>query len=88
MYELGLAGFNGALGSMDATHVTIENCRFGLRQIHLGHKLVDLPLLIDGPFEFARCDLFVRWQVLDQQPSHQVEISHALSSSWALEKGS
>ena len=39
MYEMGLAGFNGALGSMDATHVTIENCRFGLRQIHLGHKL-------------------------------------------------
>jgi len=39
MFEMKLAGFNGALGSMDATHVVVENCRFGLRQIHLGHKL-------------------------------------------------
>jgi len=39
MFEMKLAGYNGALGSMDATHVVVENCRFGLRQIHLGHKL-------------------------------------------------
>ena len=39
MHEMSLAGFNGGIGSMDATHVTIENCRHGLRQIHLGHKL-------------------------------------------------
>ena len=39
MFEMGLAGFNGAIGSIDATHVTIESCRYGLRQIHLGHKL-------------------------------------------------
>jgi len=39
MFEMKLAGYNGALGSMDATHVVVENCHFGLRQIHLGHKL-------------------------------------------------
>jgi len=39
MHEMGLAGFNGSIGSMDATQVTIENCRFGFRNIHLGHKL-------------------------------------------------
>ena len=39
MHEMDMAGFNGGIGSMDATHVTIENCRYGLRQIHLGHKL-------------------------------------------------
>ena len=40
MHETSLAGFNGGIGSMDVTHVTIGNCRYGLRQIHpLGHKL-------------------------------------------------
>lgn len=38
MHEMGIAGFDGAIGSMDATHVIIENCRFGVRISHLGHK--------------------------------------------------
>lgn len=38
-HKMRKAGFDGGIGSMDATHVTIENCRFGLRQVHLGHKL-------------------------------------------------
>jgi hypothetical protein len=33
------AGFDRGIASMDATHATIENCRFGLRQVHLGHRL-------------------------------------------------
>lgn len=39
MHEMNLAGFNGAIGSMDASNVIIINCRYGLRQAHLGHKL-------------------------------------------------
>lgn len=39
MHEMCIAGFDGAIGSMDATHVIIENCRFGVRISHLGHKL-------------------------------------------------
>ena len=39
MHEFRDAGFDGGIGSMDATHVTIENCRYGIRQSHLGFKL-------------------------------------------------
>jgi hypothetical protein len=39
MHEMQAAGFHGALGSMDATHVVILNCKFGQRQAHLGFKL-------------------------------------------------
>ena len=34
-----IAGLSGAIGSMDATHVIIENCRYGLRISHKSHKL-------------------------------------------------
>ena len=33
------AGFSGCVASSDATHVPIINCRFGLKQSHLGWKL-------------------------------------------------
>jgi len=39
MKEMMEAGFPGGGGSTDATNVIIINCRYGLRQIHLGHKL-------------------------------------------------
>lgn len=38
-HEYNQAGFHGAIGSMDATHVTINGCRYGARRSHLGHKL-------------------------------------------------
>jgi len=37
--EMKLAGFPGAVASTDATHVIILNCRYGIRQVHLGFKL-------------------------------------------------
>eukprot|EP00979_Chaetoceros_neogracilis_P013687 scaffold4001_cov141-Chaetoceros_neogracile.AAC.1 len=39
MHEMTIAGFPGAVGSGDATNIIIENCRYGLRQSHLGAKL-------------------------------------------------
>jgi hypothetical protein len=39
MHEMRMAGFDGTCGSMDATNVTIVNCRYGLRISHLGKKL-------------------------------------------------
>ena len=37
--EYSLAGFPGCIGSCDASHITIENCEYILRQLHLGYKL-------------------------------------------------
>ena len=39
MHEMTIAGLSGAIGSMDATHVIVENCRYGLRISHKSHKL-------------------------------------------------
>jgi len=39
MHEMEIAGFPGATGSGDATHCIINECRWGLRQSHLGAKL-------------------------------------------------
>jgi hypothetical protein len=36
--EMSAAGFPGSAASTDATTVVIVNCRYGLRQMHLGHK--------------------------------------------------
>jgi hypothetical protein len=38
MHEFMQAGFNGAIGSTDATHVAIEKCSYRLRNNHLGPK--------------------------------------------------
>ena len=38
MHEFMLAGCNGAVGSMDATHVILERCANRLRNAHLGYK--------------------------------------------------
>jgi hypothetical protein len=38
MHEFRLAGFNGAIGSSDATHIAIEKCTYRLRNNHLGAK--------------------------------------------------
>jgi hypothetical protein len=38
MHEMKLAGMDGGGASTDATNVTIENCRYGSRQPHLGPK--------------------------------------------------
>ena len=37
--EFEKAGFAGAVGSTDATHVIIKKCRYQVRQAHLGHKM-------------------------------------------------
>jgi len=39
MNEFSKAGFNGCIGSTDATHIIIEKCQYRLRQSHLGGKL-------------------------------------------------
>jgi hypothetical protein len=39
MHEFSKAGFNGCVGSTDATHFVIEKCQYRLRQNHLGGKL-------------------------------------------------
>ena len=39
MHEMQTAGFHGALGSIDATHVVMLNCKFGERQAHLRFQL-------------------------------------------------
>lgn len=39
MNEFTKAGFNGCIGSTDATHIIIEKCQYRLRQSHLGGKL-------------------------------------------------
>ena len=40
MHEMTIAGLSGTIGSMDATHIIIENCsRYGLRISHKSHKL-------------------------------------------------
>lgn len=36
--EMAIAGFPGCAGSTDATTIVICKCRYGLRQMHLGHK--------------------------------------------------
>jgi hypothetical protein len=36
--EFALAGFNGCIGSTDATHIAIEKCAYRLRNNHLGSK--------------------------------------------------
>ena len=36
--EYEMAGFHGAVGSMDACHITIEKCSHRLKQNHLGGK--------------------------------------------------
>jgi hypothetical protein len=38
MNEFGMAGFTGAIGSTDATHITVEKCSYRLRNNHLGPK--------------------------------------------------
>lgn len=38
MHEFRLAGFNGAIGSTDATHIAIERCVYRLQNNHLGPK--------------------------------------------------
>ena len=37
--EFKQAGFAGAIGSTDATHIVIEKCSYRLRQIHMGYKM-------------------------------------------------
>ena len=37
--EFIVAGYPGAVGSTDATHVIIKKCRYQSRQAHLGHKM-------------------------------------------------
>ena len=37
-YEFDMAGMHGAIGSMDACHVTVEKCSHRLKQNHLGGK--------------------------------------------------
>ena len=37
--EFIVAGYPGAVGSTDATHVVIKKCRYQIRQAHLGHKM-------------------------------------------------
>lgn len=39
MHEMKQAGFNGCIGSMDATHVVIERCSARLHQMHKGFKM-------------------------------------------------
>ncbi len=38
MVEFYLAGFNGCVGSSDATHISLEKCSYRLRQNNLGGK--------------------------------------------------
>jgi hypothetical protein len=39
MYEMRKAGFNGSIGSTDATHVLWHRCSYKHRQAHLGYKM-------------------------------------------------
>lgn len=39
MHEMKQAGFNGCIGSMDATHIVLEKCSARLHQMHKGFKM-------------------------------------------------
>jgi len=39
MNEFQMAGFNGCVGSSDATHIILEKCSHCLKQNHMGGKL-------------------------------------------------
>ncbi len=39
MNEFQMAGFNGCVGSSDATHIILEICSHCLKQNHMGGKL-------------------------------------------------
>jgi hypothetical protein len=38
VHEFKMAGFNGCMGSSDATHIAVEKCSYRLRNAHLGAK--------------------------------------------------
>ena len=38
VHEFKMAGFNGCIGSSDATHIAVEKCSYRLRNSHLGAK--------------------------------------------------
>ncbi len=38
VHEFKMAGFNGYMGSSDATHIAVEKCSYRLRNSHLGPR--------------------------------------------------